>query len=72
MSDAAALSGVAAGTIKAYEKDGLIAPRRDSRGARLFVMKDIEAIKQIAEARLARHGKTGRRVRIIATSTSTG
>lgn len=70
VTDAAALAGVAPVTIKKYERDGLITPRRDSRGARLYSMALIERVKQIAEARATRHGLTGRRRLIVATSTT--
>jgi DNA-binding transcriptional MerR regulator len=63
---------VAPTTLKKYEADGLITPHRDSRGCRLYSEADIERIRKIVEARARRHGQTGRRRLVIATSTRTG
>jgi DNA-binding transcriptional MerR regulator len=71
VTDAAALCGVAPITLKKYEADGLITPHRDSRGTRLYSEADIERIRKIVEARATRHGMTGRRRLVIATSTTT-
>jgi DNA-binding transcriptional MerR regulator len=68
LSDAAALSGVAPATIRQYELDQLIRPRRDSRNTRLFSQADIEAIKNIRAQRQARHGATGPRLKAGALS----
>jgi DNA-binding transcriptional MerR regulator len=72
LSDAAALSGLSTQTLKTYEQQGVLGPiKRDSRGTRLFTLKDIEQAKKVNEARLARHGRTGNRRKLIV-STYTG
>jgi DNA-binding transcriptional MerR regulator len=71
VTDAAALCGVAPITLKKYESDGLISPHRDSRGTRLYSGQDIEHLRRIVEARATRHGMTGRRRLVTATSTTT-
>jgi|HubBroStandDraft_4_1064222.scaffolds.fasta_scaffold896383_2 DNA-binding transcriptional MerR regulator len=70
--DAASLCGIAVQTLKRYEADGLIIVRRDSRGARLYSEADIALIRKHVEARATRHGKTGRRRLVFATSTTSG
>ena len=72
MSDACALSGLSPQTLKAYEQQGVLGPiLRDSRGVRLYTMSDVERARQVNEARLARHGRTGLRRRLHV-STQTG
>jgi DNA-binding transcriptional MerR regulator len=66
ISDAAALSGLSPQTLKAYEVQKVIGPiKRDSRGVRLYTLDDISSAKRINAQRLARHGRTGLRRRII-------
>ena len=71
VTDAAALAGIAPGTAKAYETDGLIKPARDSRGARLYTLADIETLKAISEMRASRHPGYRKPRLVIATSTTT-
>jgi DNA-binding transcriptional MerR regulator len=72
ISDACALSGLSPQTLKTYESQRVLGPiKRDSRGVRLYTMRDIEQARQINESRLARHGRTGLRRKFIVTSTST-
>lgn len=46
ISDAARLAGVSEGTLRNYDKAGVITPIRDSEGRRLFTDSDINAVKK--------------------------
>jgi DNA-binding transcriptional MerR regulator len=43
--------GVAAETLREYERRGVVAPLRDSTGRRLYSAADIEAARQYRESR---------------------
>ena len=47
ISVAASLSGMHPQTLRGYERVGLVAPRRTSRGGRRYSMRDILALRQI-------------------------
>jgi hypothetical protein len=70
--DCAALVGVSTRTLREWERCGLFKARRDSIGNRLWNRSEIAALRQIKTEREIRHGRTGRRSLVIATSTSTG
>ena len=52
--DAAAQVGVSIGTLRAYEREGLLTPQRDSRGCRLYTQRDITVARRIASQRAER------------------
>lgn len=54
---AAAEAGLSAGTLRDYERAGLLIPRRDSRGCRLYTAKDIKTARRIASERRASRGR---------------
>jgi DNA-binding transcriptional MerR regulator len=71
-SDAAALVGVSSATLREWQKCGLVPwQRRDSVGNRLYNKSEIELLRKIKTEREIRHGRTGRRSLVIATSTFT-
>jgi hypothetical protein len=47
-------------TVHGYVKDKLLHPLKDSTGRLLFKRSDAATVKQIYQARIARHGLTGR------------
>ena len=52
--DAAAQVGISIGTLRAYEREGLLNPQRDSVGRRLYTEKDIATARRIASERAER------------------
>jgi len=54
---AAAQAGVTAGTLREYERAGLLAPQRNSAGHRLYTPLDVAQARRIATERRANHGK---------------
>jgi DNA-binding transcriptional MerR regulator len=56
---AAHQAGITAGTLRDYERAGLLRPQRDSAGKRLYTAEDVEAARRIAAKRRANRG--GRR-----------
>ena len=47
-------------TVHHYVRDGLLHPAKDSTGRLLFKRSDAATVRQIYQARIARHGATGR------------
>lgn len=54
---AAAEADLSAGTLREYEKAGLLSPQRDSVGRRLYCALDVQMARQIAAARRAARGR---------------
>jgi DNA-binding transcriptional MerR regulator len=50
---AAEQAGLSPGTLRAYERAGLIRPQRDSAGRRVFTPTDVIELRRIAAARRA-------------------
>ena len=48
--------GVSAGTLREYERVGLISPARDSAGRRIFTAADVERARAIAKTRSEARG----------------
>jgi len=61
---AAAEAGLTAGTLRDYERDGLLIPQRDSVGRRLYTDRDIEAARRIAAERARTRGRGLRNARV--------
>jgi len=57
---AAVESGVTPGTLRLYEKAGLLSPQRDSIGRRLYSAIDVQQARRVAAERQAACGR-GRR-----------
>jgi MerR family transcriptional regulator, copper efflux regulator len=55
--NAAAQAGLAPGTLRDYEKAGLLSPQRDSSGRRLYSDTDVRKARKVAADRRARVGK---------------
>ena len=53
---AAAKAGVSPGTLRNYERAGLLTPQRSSSGHRLFTSADVEIARRIAAEHRARWG----------------
>jgi hypothetical protein len=70
--DMEALVGRERETFRRWEEQKLIKLRRDSRGNLIATTDDIRRLRQIAASRDERHGRTGRRRTVIATSTYIG
>jgi DNA-binding transcriptional MerR regulator len=54
---AAEQAGLSPGTLRSYERDGLITPQRDSSGRRVFTLVDVDRVRRIAAERLAGRGR---------------
>jgi hypothetical protein len=70
--DIEALVGRGRATLRSWEEQGLVKLRRDSRGNLIATEAEVAQLKKLAALRDARHGKTGRRRLVIATSTYMG
>lgn len=70
--DIEALVGRGRATLRAWEEQGLTKLRRDSRGNLIANDAEITQLKKLAALRDERHGRTGRRRLVIATSTYMG
>lgn len=57
--------GPSAGAIRTYVTDGLLNAVQDSSGRYLFRRSDAARVLHIYQARRARHGATGRRLRPV-------
>jgi DNA-binding transcriptional MerR regulator len=57
ITDAAAKAGITAGTLREYDRLGLLQPQRDSVGRRLYSERDIELARRIAAERAASRGR---------------
>ena len=66
ISTAAAQAGLTAGTLRSYERLGLLTPARDSNGNRLYSDADVSQAKKIAAERQARVGSGLRRTEAAA------
>jgi DNA-binding transcriptional MerR regulator len=54
---AAEEAGLSPGTLRSYERDGLISPQRDSVGRRVFTLIEVAQARRIAAERLAGRGR---------------
>ena len=59
MQAAAREAGVSADTLRSYCRQGLLRPIRDSSGRRLFTLEEVECIRGIHRANLARRDAAG-------------
>jgi DNA-binding transcriptional MerR regulator len=60
---AARAVGVGPGTLRLYDRLGLLSPQRDSDGRRLYSHTDLEKLRKIHSARVANRGTFGRKAR---------
>jgi MerR family transcriptional regulator, heat shock protein HspR len=65
ITDAAAKAGITAGTLRQYDRLGLLTPQRDSLGRRLYTDRDIERAREIACKRTAERGRGLRNARRV-------
>jgi DNA-binding transcriptional MerR regulator len=54
---AAEQAGLSPGTLRTYERDGLITPQRDSTGRRVFTLVDVDQVRRVAAERRAGRGR---------------
>lgn len=67
ISDLARAVGVAACTLRRYEKEGVLRPARDSTGRRLYEPADVQRVRRIVAERRALQGPGLRRTAEAAT-----
>jgi DNA-binding transcriptional MerR regulator len=60
---AAVETGLSPGTLREYEKLGLLSPQRDSSGRRLYSQIDVQQAQRIARERQAKCGRGLRNAR---------
>ena len=65
ITDAATKAGITAGTLREYDRLGLLQPQRDSVGRRLYTDREIERARQIASERAAARGRGLRNARPV-------
>jgi len=63
ITDAATKAGITAGTLREYDRLGLLTPQRDSVGRRLYTEREIEMARRIASERAAARGRGLRNAR---------
>jgi DNA-binding transcriptional MerR regulator len=63
---AAAEAGLTPGTLREYEKAGLLSPQRDNVGRRLYSAIDVQQARRIAAERQATRGSGLRSGRVLA------
>ena len=59
--DAVKEVGISASALRSWERRGLITPRRDWRGARVFTEEDIQQLRRLAGYAAQERGKAGPR-----------
>jgi DNA-binding transcriptional MerR regulator len=57
---AAAQAELTPGTLREYEKAGLLSPQRDSNGCRLYSAIDVQQARRVAAERMAGRGRARR------------
>jgi DNA-binding transcriptional MerR regulator len=62
---AAEQAGLSPGTLRTYERAGLLSPHRDSAGRRVFTAVEVAQARRIAAERLAGRGRGLRGARVL-------